>query len=113
MSRIEDEVCKKIQGRAAVGKEKYGVTMETAPLTTMEWLTHAQEEAMDLAVYLQKLIEKQQHLRRDVCWWCGGKLIWQSDFTKEEVLGEGEGMVTYLTCSECNADVQYTTGNEE
>lgn len=47
---------------------------------------------------------------RDVCWWCGGKLIWQSDFTKEEVFGEGEGMVTYLTCSECNAEVQYTTG---
>jgi len=57
MSRIEDEVCKKIKQRSAVGKEKYGVTMETAPLTRLEWLIHAQEEAMDLAVYLQKLIE--------------------------------------------------------
>ena len=57
MSRIEDEVCKKIQMRSDVGKSKYGVTMETAPLTRMEWLIHAQEEAMDLAVYLQKLIE--------------------------------------------------------
>lgn len=57
MSRIEDEVCKKIQDRAAVGKEKYGVTMETAPLSKLEWLIHAQEEALDLAVYLQKLIE--------------------------------------------------------
>jgi|TARA_R100001163_G_scaffold65169_2_gene61440 hypothetical protein len=57
MSRVEDEVCKKIQGRAEVGKGKYGVTMETAPLTKLEWLIHAQEEAMDLAVYLQKLIE--------------------------------------------------------
>ena len=113
MSRIEDEVCKKIQGRAAVGKEKYGVTMEPAPLSTMEWLTHAQEEAMDLAVYLQKLIEMQQHQRRDVCWWCGGKLNWQSDFDKEDVHGEGEGMVTFLTCMSCNAAVQYTTGDEE
>ena len=58
MSRIEDEVCKKIQGRAEVGKSKYGVTMETAPLSRLEWLIHAQEEAMDLAVYLQKLIEE-------------------------------------------------------
>jgi len=57
MSRIEDEVCKKIQGRSDVGKTKYGVTMETAPLSRLEWLIHAQEEAMDLAVYLQKLIE--------------------------------------------------------
>ena len=57
MSRVEDEVCKKIQSRAEVGKGKYGVTMETAPLTKLEWLIHAQEEAMDLAVYLQKIIE--------------------------------------------------------
>jgi len=112
MSRIEDEVCEKIQGRAAVGKEKYGVTMETAPLTTMEWLTHAQEEAMDLAVYLQKLIEKRQHLRRDVCWWCGGRLIWQSDYDKEDLMGE-EGIVTHLHCSSCNASVEYISQEEE
>tara|TARA_R100000152_G_C6782289_1_gene219596 strand:- start:7421 stop:7669 length:249 start_codon:yes stop_codon:yes gene_type:complete len=60
VSRIEDEVCKKILGRAEVGKEKYGVTMETAPLTNLEWLIHAQQEAMDLAVYLQKIIEIEE-----------------------------------------------------
>jgi hypothetical protein len=59
MSRVEDEVCKKIQARSDVGKTKYGVTMETAPLSRLEWLIHAQEEAMDLAVYLQKLIEME------------------------------------------------------
>ena len=59
MSRIEDEVCKRIQRRAEVGKGKYGVTMETAPLSRLEWLIHAQEEVMDLAVYLQKLIEME------------------------------------------------------
>ena len=59
MSRIEDEVCKKIAQRAEVGKSKYGVTMETAPLSRLQWLIHAQEEAMDLAVYLQKLIEME------------------------------------------------------
>ena len=59
MSRVEDEVCKKIKQRSDVGKQKYGVTMETAPLTRLEWLVQAQEEAMDLAVYLQKLIEME------------------------------------------------------
>ena len=59
MSRVEDEVCKKIQFRAELGKEKYGVTVETAPLTKMEWLVHAQEEAMDVAVSLQTLIEME------------------------------------------------------
>lgn len=60
MSRVEDEVCKKIQFRAELGKEKYGVTVETAPLTKIEWLVHAQEEALDLAIYLQKLIEMER-----------------------------------------------------
>tara|TARA_A100001015_G_C14984321_1_gene710841 strand:- start:597 stop:785 length:189 start_codon:yes stop_codon:yes gene_type:complete len=56
MSRIEDSVAKKIQERAELGKNKYGVTMERNDLTNVEWLKHAQEEAMDLAVYLEKLI---------------------------------------------------------
>tara|TARA_R100001129_G_C5301455_1_gene242655 strand:- start:687 stop:875 length:189 start_codon:yes stop_codon:yes gene_type:complete len=59
MSRIEDEVCKKIKARSDVGKQKYGVTMEEEELSRLAWLIHAQEEAMDLAVYLQKLIEME------------------------------------------------------
>ena len=58
MSRIEEEVCKKIMMRANIGEIKYGVTMEEE-LTRKEWLIHAQEEAMDLAIYLQKLIEME------------------------------------------------------
>ena len=58
MSRIEDEVCEKIQGRAKVGKGKYGVTMERADLTLLEWLQHLQEELMDAAVYVQRLMEE-------------------------------------------------------
>ena len=57
MSDVENRVCDKIQGRSKVGKLKYGVTMERRDLSRLEWLTHAQEEAMDLVVYLQKLIE--------------------------------------------------------
>ena len=60
MSSIEDEVCRKIQARSDVGKQKYGVTMEEETLTRLEWLIHAQQEAMDLAVYLQKLIEMEE-----------------------------------------------------
>ncbi len=48
----------KIYERALVGKSKYGVTMERDDLSLKEWLIHAQEEAMDLAVYLQKVIEE-------------------------------------------------------
>ena len=60
MSRIEEEVCKKIMLRADIGEIKYGVTMDKEELTRRQWLIHAQEEAMDLAIYLQKLIELEE-----------------------------------------------------
>ena len=56
MSKIEDSVSSKIQDRAAAGLAKYGVTMERTDLSRLDWLIHAQEEAMDLAVYLERLI---------------------------------------------------------
>jgi hypothetical protein len=56
MSKIENAVCEKFQSRAAVGKQKYGVTMERNDLTLVSWLTHLQEELMDAVVYLEKLL---------------------------------------------------------
>ena len=58
MSKHEDEVCKKIQQRAKVGLNKYGTTMERKDLSVQEWLIHLQEELMDAAVYVQRLIEE-------------------------------------------------------
>jgi len=60
MSKIEEEVCFKILKRSEIGKAKYGVTMERQDLSRLEWLKHAQEEAMDLAVYLEKLINEEE-----------------------------------------------------
>ncbi len=57
MSSIENKVCIKMLGRAEVGKKKYNTTMDRTDLTELEWLIHAQEEAMDLAIYLEKLIQ--------------------------------------------------------
>lgn len=56
MSKIEDQVCQKLQTRAAFGLAKYGVSMERTDLSFLDWLIHAQEEAMDLAVYLERII---------------------------------------------------------
>ena len=60
MSKIEEEVCFKILKRSEIGKKKYGTTMERNDLSRLEWLKHAQEEAMDLCVYLEKLIEEEE-----------------------------------------------------
>tara|TARA_R110001606_G_scaffold238510_2_gene386547 strand:+ start:115 stop:306 length:192 start_codon:yes stop_codon:yes gene_type:complete len=58
MSKIEEKVVAKILKRAEVGKSKYGTTMERTDLSRLEWLVHAQEEVMDLAVYLEKIIQE-------------------------------------------------------
>lgn len=64
MSKIEEEVCFKILKRSEIGKKKYGTTMERDDLMPLDWLKHAQEEAMDLAVYLEKLIQELEELKK-------------------------------------------------
>jgi len=59
MSRIEDEVCDKIQARAKVGLSKYGTTMERKDFSEKDWLIYLQEELMDAVVYLQRIIERE------------------------------------------------------
>ena len=59
MSAIEDAVIIKIAKRSITGVEKYGTTMERKDLSRKEWLIHAQEEAMDLGVYLERLIQEE------------------------------------------------------
>jgi len=61
MSSIENTVAVKILNRAEIGKEKYNTTMERTDLSKLDWLKHAQEEAMDLAVYLEKLIQIEKN----------------------------------------------------
>lgn len=57
---VEETVIEKIRQRRDFGRSKYGVTMERADLTDLDWLNHAQQEAMDLAIYLEKLIKSQK-----------------------------------------------------
>tara|TARA_R100001198_G_C5237945_1_gene215545 strand:- start:2497 stop:2679 length:183 start_codon:yes stop_codon:yes gene_type:complete len=56
LSAIEDAVCEKIKARSDIGKKKYGVTMEEEVLSIREWMNHLQQELMDAAVYLEKLL---------------------------------------------------------
>ena len=56
MSKIEEQVINKLRSRADAGKMKYGTTMERNDLNNAEWLKHLQEELMDAAVYVEKLL---------------------------------------------------------
>lgn len=53
---IEEAVIEEIRNRRDAGRKKYGTSMERTDLTEREWLQHAKEEALDLAIYLQRLI---------------------------------------------------------
>ena len=58
---MEDKIVKKVidkfKQRSEAGIKKYGVTLERNDLSFEDWITHAQEEAMDFILYLEKLKE--------------------------------------------------------
>ena len=56
---IAESVRTKILHRSQFGLQKYGVGLDRGDLTTLDWLIHAQEEAMDLAAYLEVLIQDE------------------------------------------------------
>jgi len=55
---IVHSVIQQFEKRSNIGIKKYGVTMDREDLSPLEWLQHAQEEAMDFCLYLEKLKQK-------------------------------------------------------
>jgi hypothetical protein len=53
---VEESVIEEIRNRSKVGFKKYGKTMTRTDLSVREWLQHALEEALDLSVYLKRVI---------------------------------------------------------
>ena len=56
---VVNAVCLKLQQRSALGLAKYKTTLADSQQTRLEFLVHAQDEALDLANYLQVLIDKE------------------------------------------------------
>jgi hypothetical protein len=65
---IEDQIVIRVLSRFAersqVGINKYNTTLERTDLSTLQWLTHAQEEAMDFVLYLERL--KDEYKSKDL-----------------------------------------------
>jgi hypothetical protein len=55
-------VISKIAERSQIGFIKYGTNLERKDLNVLDWINHAQEEAMDLALYLEVIKEKIKKL---------------------------------------------------
>uniref|UniRef100_A0A6C0AP29 Uncharacterized protein n=1 Tax=viral metagenome TaxID=1070528 RepID=A0A6C0AP29_9ZZZZ len=56
---IVDSVVQKFLQRSALGKQKYGVTLDRTDLSVKDWIQHTQEELMDAILYLEKLKQTQ------------------------------------------------------
>lgn len=53
---VEEHLCELMRSRRDVGLRKYGIGVtERADLSTVDWCQHAIEEALDFAIYLEKL----------------------------------------------------------
>jgi hypothetical protein len=61
-SNLLQSVIMDLRVREERGLETYGTTMDRTDLTQKEWLQHAYEEALDLALYLKKLMTIENEL---------------------------------------------------
>ena len=57
--QVEDKIVLRVltrfKERSDIGIKKYNTTLERNDLSTLEWLQHAQDEAMDFVLYLERL----------------------------------------------------------
>jgi hypothetical protein len=57
--KIVLSVMARFKERSDVGIRKYNTTLERTDLSTLQWIQHAQDEAMDFVLYLERL--KQEY----------------------------------------------------
>jgi len=56
MSKTLEAVISDLKSREEKGIQTYGGTVDEANLSREQWLQHAYEEALDLCIYLKKLM---------------------------------------------------------
>lgn len=56
---IEKLVCEDIAKRQQLGLHKYGISVADNHLTMKQWVKHAYEEALDMAIYLKRILEHE------------------------------------------------------
>ena len=77
--KLVKRVMDKMALRANQGMIKFGNTMEDAKKSKIEWLKEAQQECLDMAVYLEKCIEDES------------VLSWEGEDVKIKELNESYG----------------------
>jgi hypothetical protein len=66
--KVEDPIVLKVMSkfydRSQRGIEKYGTMLTRTDLSALEWLNHAQEEAMDFCLYLERLKQEVKNFKQ-------------------------------------------------
>lgn len=55
-SEVLKQVIEDMRLRELKGKKEYGTTMDRTDLSQTDWMDYAYEEALDLSLYLKKII---------------------------------------------------------
>lgn len=66
MDSINASVIQKLAKRAERGAQKYGVTLDREDLDLRTWLLHLQEELLDAACYVERLMKETKYVPKDV-----------------------------------------------
>jgi hypothetical protein len=61
--KIVLSVMARFKERSDVGIRKYNTTLERTDLSTLQWLQHAQDEAMDFVLYLERLKQEYKQFK--------------------------------------------------
>lgn len=68
--KVEDPIVLKVMAkyyeRSQAGIEKYGKTLDRDDLELTDWLTHAQEEAMDLSLYIERIKQEIESMKKEL-----------------------------------------------
>lgn len=63
---IVESVINQFKQRSEVGIKKYNTTLDRNDLSTLDWIEHAKQEAMDFILYLEKLKSEVTNLKKSL-----------------------------------------------
>ena len=63
---IVESVINQFKQRSEIGIKKYNTTLDRNDLSTLEWIEHAKQEAMDFILYLEKLKSELTNLKKSL-----------------------------------------------
>lgn len=63
---IVESVINQFKQRSEIGIKKYNTTLDRTDLSTLDWIEHAKQEAMDFILYLEKLKSEVTNLKKSL-----------------------------------------------